>query len=125
MAGNFSRDALDAIEFSRKNGIQILELTPFQRASSGPIDTLGIRVASAMMENGTDVSFADLRKMMGDLVVRDALVAAAPAGSLETIRIRAEGYGEVAPLVCNDTDPGRAINRRVEVWISDLVGGER
>jgi phosphate transport system substrate-binding protein len=160
-----------------------------QRVSAEPVDNQGIRLASAMMDNGTDVSFGDLRTMMGDLVVgdrlsltfrfefgsstldsrargdiqrladllstgdyankdvllvgftdavgepgknralsqaraavvRDALVAAAPAGSLDAIRIRTAGFGEVAPLVCNDTDPGRAINRRVEVWVSDLV----
>ncbi len=29
------------------------------------------------------------------------------------------GFGEVAPLGCNDSTDGRAINRRVEVWIRD------
>ncbi len=160
-----------------------------QRVSAEPVDNQGIRLASAMMDNGTDVSFSDLRTMMGSLVVgdrlsltfrfqfgsssldsrargdiarlaellstgdyankevllvgftdavgdpaknrilsqaraavvRDALVQAAPAGSLDALSIRTAGFGEVAPLVCNDTDQGRAINRRVEVWVSDRV----
>ncbi|MEO8531370.1 MAG: phosphate ABC transporter substrate-binding/OmpA family protein, partial [Deltaproteobacteria bacterium] len=160
-----------------------------QRISSERIDNQGVRLASAMMENGTDGSFSDLRKMMSNLVigerlsltyrfefgssnldaraqgdilrlaellstgdfankdvlivgftdsvgdggknralsqsraamVREALFRAAPAGSLDNITIRAEGYGEAAPIVCNDTDAERAINRRVEVWVSDRV----
>ncbi len=160
-----------------------------QRITARPIDAQGVRLASAVMDNGTQVSFGDLREMMGDLVagdrlsltyrfefgssrldsralgdverlanllstgdyankeillvgftdaigdpvknrllsqsraavVRDALLLAAPQGSLENIRIRAAGFGEASPLACNDTDTGRQINRRVEVWVSDLV----
>jgi phosphate transport system substrate-binding protein len=29
----------------------------------------------------------------------------------------ASGYGELAPVTCNDTAEGRRINRRVEVWL--------
>ena len=162
-----------------------------QRVSSERIDSQGIRLASAMMENGADGSFRDLRRMMTNLVagermsltfrfefgsttldsralgdverlatllstgdfqnkdvylvgfadslgdagknlalsqtraqvVREALFRAAPAGSLDNIRISADGYGELAPIVCNDTEAERATNRRVEVWVSDRVGG--
>lgn len=160
-----------------------------QRVSSEPVNNQGIRLASAVMENGADTSFRDLRSMMRDLVVgerlsltfrfefgsstldsravgdiqrlaallstgdyqnkevllagftdsigdarknrvlskaraavvQQALIAAAPAGSLDNIQIRADGFGEVSPLGCNDADAGRAINRRVEVWMSDQV----
>lgn len=53
--------------------------------------------------------------------VRDALIAAAPQGSLDDLPIRALGFGEISPLSCNETDNGRRINRRVEVWLRDLV----
>jgi phosphate transport system substrate-binding protein len=160
-----------------------------QRVSSERIDHQGVRVASAMMDNGTEASFSDLRRMMGELVVGErlsltfrfefgsatldsralgdvkrlaellatgdfankevllvgftdavgdgnknralslsragvveqALRAAAPEGALDRVRIRTAGYGEAAPLVCNDTDDEREINRRVEVWVSDVV----
>ncbi|KIT16363.1 phosphate ABC transporter substrate-binding/OmpA family protein [Jannaschia aquimarina] len=41
------------------------------------------------------------------------------AGSrLNNVDFKAAGYGEVAPSGCNTSDRGRAINRRVEVWIN-------
>lgn len=45
------------------------------------------------------------------------LFADAAADTLGQIKVRATGYGELAPSACNVTDSGRAINRRVEVWI--------
>nr|WP_281356654.1 phosphate ABC transporter substrate-binding/OmpA family protein [Sulfitobacter algicola] len=36
---------------------------------------------------------------------------------LEKISFVAKGYGEMAPVACNDTLDGKRINRRVEVWI--------
>ncbi|MEO0930376.1 MAG: phosphate ABC transporter substrate-binding/OmpA family protein [Pseudomonadota bacterium] len=52
---------------------------------------------------------------------RAAQVAAEVAGSagnrLNGVRLSSVGYGEVAPSGCNETDQGRRINRRVEVWI--------
>jgi outer membrane protein OmpA-like peptidoglycan-associated protein len=47
--------------------------------------------------------------------VRDALVAAGVDGS----RITATGYGEAQPVASNDTDEGRAKNRRVDVVLLD------
>ncbi len=37
---------------------------------------------------------------------------------LDGITITTAAYGETAPSACNVTDTGRAINRRVEVWIN-------
>ncbi len=48
--------------------------------------------------------------------VADALVAAA-GGRLDNIDITTLGFGPLSPAACNDSDEGRAINRRVEVWI--------
>ena len=40
------------------------------------------------------------------------------AGSeLSGIDFVAKGYGELSPTACNDTQLGKAINRRVEVWV--------
>ena len=40
-------------------------------------------------------------------------------GRLDHVQMGTMGYGEVAPSACNVTDRGKAINRRVEVWISN------
>ena len=40
-------------------------------------------------------------------------------GRLPNIETAVAGFGEVAPAGCNTTDRGRAINRRVEVWLNE------
>ncbi|MXU66470.1 substrate-binding domain-containing protein [Oceanomicrobium pacificus] len=55
--------------------------------------------------------------------VQQALLDAA-GGDLPNVKFRVLGYGEISPLGCNETFQGRLINRRVEVWTRDLVGGE-
>lgn len=37
---------------------------------------------------------------------------------LAHIKMRTEGFGEVSPSACNVSERGRAVNRRVEVWIN-------
>lgn len=36
---------------------------------------------------------------------------------ISQIELESTGFGEIAPVACNTADLGRAINRRVEVWI--------
>ncbi|MEM7778722.1 MAG: OmpA family protein, partial [Pseudomonadota bacterium] len=36
---------------------------------------------------------------------------------LADLSIDAEGFGELSPAACNVDNPGRRINRRVEIWI--------
>ena len=44
--------------------------------------------------------------------VRDYLIA---SGRVLPARITSEGYGETRPIASNDTDEGRARNRRIDV----------
>lgn len=39
--------------------------------------------------------------------------------SLPASKLIAKGYGELAPVACNDTLESRTLNRRVEVWIKN------
>jgi phosphate transport system substrate-binding protein len=49
--------------------------------------------------------------------VRDAVLAAAEAADLGRVEITTEAFGEAMPMACDDSDWGRQINRRVEVWV--------
>lgn len=49
---------------------------------------------------------------------RGEVEAAARNGELNGLNIKVMGFGEIAPSSCNDTEDGRALNRRVEIWVS-------
>ncbi len=64
-------------------------------------------------------AFEGNRKISEDraAALQEELIATA-AGRLDHIKMASTGFGEIAPATCNASDRGRAINRRVEVWIS-------
>ncbi|MFZ5963111.1 substrate-binding domain-containing protein [Thalassococcus sp. BH17M4-6] len=49
--------------------------------------------------------------------VRDAVVLAAETADLAQIEISTDAFGEAMPMACDDTEWGRQVNRRVEVWV--------
>ncbi len=49
-------------------------------------------------------------------VVRDAVIAAGAAAP-DRIALESVGFGEAMPMACDDSDWGRSVNRRVEVWL--------
>lgn len=49
--------------------------------------------------------------------VRDAVLAAAETAQPERVSIGVEAFGEALPMACDDSDWGRQVNRRVEVWV--------
>ena len=52
-------------------------------------------------------------------LVLEALKTAVPDGGLDDMMIKVSGFGEASPLACEDTQVGKNINQRVEVWIKD------
>ena len=49
--------------------------------------------------------------------VRKAVLRAAPAADRDRLDIQVDAFGEAMPMACDDSDWGRGINRRVEVWV--------
>ncbi len=49
--------------------------------------------------------------------VRNLVLAAVETSIPESIEITSEGFGEAMPMACDDTEWGRKVNRRVEVWV--------
>ncbi len=61
-----------------------------------------------------------------DLSVRRAqsVVSYMRNGGVPTNRTRAEGRGEYQPRATNDTEAGRQLNRRVEIYLKPIVDGQ-
>jgi phosphate transport system substrate-binding protein len=49
--------------------------------------------------------------------VRRAVSAAAVTANLERVDLSVDAFGEAMPMACDDTEWGRQVNRRVEVWV--------
>ena len=49
-------------------------------------------------------------------------IRTAAGGRLDDIDIEVVGFGEIAPSACNESFAGKAINRRVEVWMANEQG---
>lgn len=84
-------------------------------------ELLLIGYTDSLGDGGSNVALSQRRAEE----VRQALIAAAPTGTLDGLPITALGFGEISPLSCNETDNGRRINRRVEVWFRDVVTQSR
>ena len=52
----------------------------------------------------------------------DNVASILQSGGVQSVRILKEGRGERDPIASNETDSGRAQNRRVEVYISAFTG---
>ncbi len=50
--------------------------------------------------------------------VADQIAALALGGELDGVTLAVRGYSELSPVACNDVVHGRAINRRVEIWVN-------
>ncbi|QDL92042.1 hypothetical protein FDP22_09800 [Paroceanicella profunda] len=85
---------------------------------------------------GREVLFAGFTDSIGradlnrDLSLRDAedmralVLGALPTGRAGDVHIATFGYGEISPVACNAHAAGRAVNRRVEVWLRAARAGE-
>lgn len=49
--------------------------------------------------------------------VRQAVMTAAETADFTQVELTTEAFGEAMPMACDDSDWGRQVNRRVEVWL--------
>jgi phosphate transport system substrate-binding protein len=49
--------------------------------------------------------------------VQRAVTTAAETANLDRITLQTEAFGEAMPMACDDSEWGRQVNRRVEVWV--------
>lgn len=106
------------------NGSTDLDTTAYQ-----DLEALAALIRSSEYENShfyfmgfsDSIGRADLNQFLAVQraeIVRQALVSRHP-DLANRIGTRSVGYGELSPLACNETRPGRNVNRRVEVWVQD------
>ena len=78
----------------------------------------GRELLFAGFSDGQGGANANLRLARGRAeALRLAIIAAASGGDLNRVRLRVAAFGEALPMACDDTTTGRAVNRRVEVWL--------
>ncbi|KIC40877.1 cell envelope biogenesis protein OmpA [Ruegeria sp. ANG-S4] len=49
--------------------------------------------------------------------VRNAVLAAVETAIPDSVELAVDGFGEAMPMACDDSEWGKKVNRRVEVWI--------
>jgi phosphate transport system substrate-binding protein len=96
-----------------------------------------LRLAEALeagLHDGRELVFAGFSDGMGPAAAnrrialgraetaRGAVRARAETADPARVRLVAAGFGEALPIACEETAWGRAVNRRVEVWVRDLAG---
>ena len=74
---------------------------------------------SVLIEGFTDSVGAETANVQLSKRRADAVASALAGFGIATSRIRATGYGERYPVASNSSDSNRAMNRRVEVYISN------
>ncbi len=113
---NYELDFNDRVLFE----VDKSDLHPEAAASLGKISTAlqAVGIKGATVVGHTDSTGADDYNL-GLSQRRAASVKAGLAASgMDPARVRAEGRGETQPVASNDTEEGRAQNRRVVVIVS-------
>ncbi len=78
----------------------------------------GRTLALVGFSDGEGDSAANLRlSVQRAASVRGDLIKAAGTADFTRVKLETLGFGEAMPMACDDTDWGRRINRRVEVWV--------
>ena len=78
----------------------------------------GRRLVFVGFSDGAGAASANLRLSVNRAeAVAQAVRDAAFSADLSQVEFSTQGFGEALPMACDDTAWGRAVNRRVEVWL--------
>jgi len=92
--------------------IRLAEKLSAQSSVGTKVHLLGFTDAVGDFELNQEVSLRRANQVRDALLEIDATLA-------DQVSILPTGFGEVAPIACNETALGRSINRRVEVWLGN------
>ena len=82
----------------------------------GEFDGKTLLIAGFSDGQGSDAGNQEISRRRA-LQVAVAIKSAASKADLSKVTFETVGFGEVSPLGCDETEWGRRINRRVEVWL--------
>jgi phosphate transport system substrate-binding protein len=68
-----------------------------------------------------DIGTSQTNRFMSDQRARTVAETLQNVGGerLDGIELASAGFGDLAPVACNTDEAGRALNRRVEIWIGN------
>ena len=132
--GGFEASVMQEMLSEMENADRLSTTFRFRTGSSrlderGKFDMLRLVEFLEDAPSGTEVTFVGFTDSVGTFEANRRLsdgraasvmeqVQEASQGRLDQIQMATAGFGEVAPSACNVSERGKAINRRVEVWIS-------
>ncbi len=109
----FSADPIDLDERAKADIARLVKILANGSYDGKELIIAGFTDSEGSMSKNRETSLARAGQ------VRDAILATLPAGTLDNIVLSVVGYGETSPLACNEIASGRAVNRRVEIWVKD------
>ncbi|WP_170606433.1 phosphate ABC transporter substrate-binding/OmpA family protein [Ruegeria arenilitoris] len=96
---------------SRSNILQLA-----QALEGGVFDARKLTFVGFSDGEGPASSNAQIAKLRAN-TVRNAVLAAVETAIPDSTELTTVGFGEAMPMACDDTEWGKKINRRVEIWI--------
>lgn len=123
----------DMVNFDRLSTTFRFETGSTRLDERAQLDMVRLADYLADQPDGTQVRFVGFTDDVGEIDNNQALsvnradqvmeeLAALAGDRVTDLNLDASGFGEIAPTACNINANGRAINRRVEVWIESTEG---
>lgn len=98
--------------------VRLAELLGSEKFANKEIQFIGFTDSVGDAELNRQLSEQRAEQVLASVVQSNPQLAS-------TVRMSTLGYGEISPLGCNESNAGRLINRRVEVWVKDIVAASR